>query len=277
MPCLIKHPPLPTTPRQRRYWTSPHGSARALLIAEAARTHSGLVVVVVRDTQRAQALESALTIFAGDLPVLQFPDWETLPYDAFSPHPEIVSQRIATLYQLPGVKRGVLVVPIATLMQRIAPPSHITGSGLMLKKGQTLDLASEQRRLEASGYRHVPQVAEPGDFAVRGALLDIFPMGTPEPYRVELLDDEVDSIRSFDPETQRSQQQVDSVELLPAREFPLTEEAARTFRHNLRERFPIDVRHCPLYQDMKEGVTPGGIEYYLPLFFPAKSPHKDVR
>jgi transcription-repair coupling factor (superfamily II helicase) len=277
MPCLIKHLPLPTTPRQRRYWTSPHGSARALLVAEAARTHSGLVVVVVRDTQRAQALESALTIFAGDLPVLQFPDWETLPYDAFSPHPEIVSQRIATLYQLPGVKRGVLVVPIATLMQRIAPPSHITGSGLMLTKGQTLDLASEQRRLEASGYRHVPQVAEPGDFAVRGALLDIFPMGSPEPYRVELLDDEVDSIRSFDPETQRSQQQVDSVELLPAREFPLTDEAARTFRHNLRERFPIDVRHCPLYQDMKEGVTPGGIEYYLPLFFPAKSPHKDVR
>ena len=267
MPGLIKHPPLPTTPRQRRYWTSPHGSARALLVAEAARTHPGLLVVVARDTQRAQALESALAIFAGDLPVLQFPDWETLPYDAFSPHPEIVSQRIATLYQLPGVKRGVLVVPMATLMQRIAPHSHITGSGLMLAKGQTLDLASEQRRLEASGYRHVPQVAEPGDFAVRGALLDIFPMGTPEPYRIELLDDEVDSIRSFDPETQRSQQQVDSVELLPAREFPLTDEAAKTFRSNLRERFPIDVRRCPLYQDMKQGVTPGGIEYYLPLFF----------
>ena len=237
------------------------------MIAEAARTHPGLLVVVARDTQRAQALESALAIFAGDLPVLQFPDWETLPYDAFSPHPEIVSQRIATLYQLPGVKRGVLVVPMATLMQRLAPPSHITGSGLMLAKGQTLDLASEQRRLEASGYRHVPQVAEPGDFAVRGALLDIFPSGTAEPYRIELLDDEVDSIRSFDPETQRSQQQVDSVKLLPAREFPLTDEAAKTFRSNLRERFPIDVRRCPLYQDMKQGVTPGGIEYYLPLFF----------
>ncbi len=237
------------------------------MIAEAACTHPGLVVVVARDTQRAQVLESELAVFADELPVRQFPDWETLPYDAFSPHPEIVSQRIATLYQLPGVKRGVLVVPIATLMQRIAPHSHITGSSLMLAKGQKLDLASEQRRLEASGYRHVPQVAEPGDFAVRGALLDIFPMGTVEPYRVELFDDEVDSIRSFDPETQRSQQQVDSIELLPAREFPLTGEAARTFRSNLRERFPIDVRRCPLYQDMKEGVTPGGIEYYLPLFF----------
>src|SRR6185312_9117692 len=216
---------------------------------------------------RAQALEAELKIFAGGLPVLHFPDWETLPYDVFSPHPEIVSQRIATLYQLPSVKRGVLVVPVATLMQRIAPRAHITGSGLVLAKRQKLDLVSEQRRLEASGYRNVPQVAEPGDFAVRGALLDIFPMGTAEPYRIELFDDEVESIRSFDPETQRSQQQVEKIELLPAREFPLTEEAAKEFRGNLRERFPIDVRRCPLYQDMKEGVTPGGIEYYLPLFF----------
>jgi len=267
MPSPIKHPPLPTTPKQRRYWSPPHGSARALLLAEAARAHAGLLVAVARDTQRAQALEAELKIFADGLPVLHFPDWETLPYDAFSPHPEIVSQRIATLYRLPGVKRGVLVVPVATLMQRIAPRSHITGSGLMLAKRQKLDLAGEQRRLEASGYRHVPQVAEPGDFAVRGALLDIFPMGTAEPYRIELFDDEVESIRSFDPETQRSQQPVDKVELLPAREFPLTDEAAKTFRGNLRERFPIDVRRCPLYQDMKEGVTPGGIEYYLPLFF----------
>jgi len=267
MSSLIKHPPLPTTPKQRRYWTPPHGSARALLIAEAARTHDGLLVAVTRDTQRAQALEAELNIFGGGLPVLHFPDWETLPYDVFSPHPEIVSQRIATLYQLPNVKRGVLVVPVATLMQRIAPRAHITDSGLVLARRQKLDLLAEQRRLEASGYRHVPQVAEPGDFAVRGALLDIFPMGTAEPYRIELFDDEVESIRSFDPETQRSQQQVEKIELLPAREFPLTDEAAKEFRGNLRERFPIDVRRCPLYQDMKEGVTPGGIEYYLPLFF----------
>jgi transcription-repair coupling factor (superfamily II helicase) len=268
MPTPITFPPLPTTPKQRRFWTPPHGSARALLIAEAARTHAGLTVAVTRDTQRAHALEDELRIFAGELPVLHFPDWETLPYDVFSPHPEIVSQRIATLYRLPGVKRGVLVVPVSTLMQRIAPRSHITGSGLVLNKGQKLDLAAEQRRLEAAGYRNVPQVAEPGDFAVRGALIDIFPMGTVQPYRIELFDDEVESIRSFDPETQRSQQQVDKVELLPAREFPLTEDAAKEFRTRLRERFPIDIRRCPLYQDMKEGVTPGGIEYYLPLFFP---------
>jgi transcription-repair coupling factor (superfamily II helicase) len=267
MPSILSHPPLPSTPKQRRYWTPPHGSARALLVAEAARSHGGLLVAVTRDTQRAHALEDELRIFAGGLPVLHFPDWETLPYDVFSPHPEIVSQRIATLYQLPSVERGVLVVPMATLMQRIAPRSHITGSGLMLKKGQKFDLSAEQRRLEAAGYRNVPQVAEPGDFAIRGALIDIFPMGTAEPYRVELFDDEIESIRSFDPESQRSNQQVDRVELLPAREFPLTDTAAKDFRGKLRERFPIDVRRCPLYQDMKEGVTPGGIEYYLPLFF----------
>ncbi|MEW9570803.1 transcription-repair coupling factor [Rhodanobacter sp. Si-c] len=267
MPAPIPHPPLPTTPKQRRYWTPPHGSSRALLLAEAARSHAGLLVAVTRDTQRASALEDELRIYAGDLPVLHFPDWETLPYDVFSPHPEIVSQRIATLYRLPGVKRGVLVVPVATLMQRIAPRSHITGSGLVVAKGQKFDLATEQRRLEATGYRNVPQVAEPGDFAVRGALIDIFPMGADQPYRIELFDDEVDSIRSFDPETQRSAQPVEKVELLPAREFPLTDDAAKGFRNALRERFPIDVRRCPLYQDMKEGVTPGGIEYYLPLFF----------
>jgi transcription-repair coupling factor (superfamily II helicase) len=264
---LIKHPPLPTTPKQRRYWAPTHGSARALLIAESARSHDGLLVAVARDTQRAQALEAALRIFAGSLPILHFPDWETLPYDAFSPHPEIVSERIATLYQLPSVKRGVLVVPVATLMQRIAPRAHITGAGLVLAKGQKLDIIAERRRLEGAGYRNVPQVAEPGDFAVRGALIDIFPMGTAEPYRIELFDDEVETIRNFDPETQRSQHQVDKIDLLPAREFPLTDAAAKEFRGNLRERFPIDVRRCPLYQDMKEGVTPGGIEYYLPLFF----------
>ncbi|MGP1665648.1 MAG: transcription-repair coupling factor, partial [Rhodanobacter sp.] len=184
----IAHPPLPTTPKQRRYWATPHGSARALLIAEAARSHPGLVVAVTRDTQRARALEDALAVFGNGLPVLPFPDWETLPYDIFSPHPEIVSQRIATLYQLPTTRRGVLVVPVATLLQRIAPRSHITGAGLVLNKGQKLELASEQRRLESAGYRHVPQVAEPGDFAVRGALIDIFPMGSAEPYRIELFD-----------------------------------------------------------------------------------------
>ncbi|PTR32966.1 transcription-repair coupling factor [Luteibacter sp. OK325] len=268
MPVALPRPPLPANAKTRRYWAVPHGSSWALEVAEAARAHEGLLVVVARDTRSADNLEGELAVFAGELPVLHFPDWETLPYDVFSPHPEVVSQRIATLYRLPSIKRGVLVVPVATLMQRIAPRTHITGSGLVLRKGQKLDISAEQRRLEAAGYRNVPQVGEPGDFAVRGALIDIFAMGANEPYRVELFDDEVESIRTFDTETQRSQHQVESVDLLPAREFPVTDEAAKNFRANLRERFPIDTRRCPLYQDMKEGVTPGGIEYYLPLFFP---------
>lgn len=260
-------PPLPRNVSQRRTWGQPAGSSLALLLTQTARAHSGPVVMIARDSHTARNLEDELRVFAGDLPVLHFPDWETLPYDLFAPHPEIVSQRIATLYRLPGIQRGVLVVPVATLMQRLSPRSHIAGFGLSLARGQRFDLAAEQRRLESSGYRHVPQVNEPGDFAVRGALIDIFPMGANEPYRVELFDEDIESIRSFDPETQRSLHQVEAVELLPAREFPLTEEATKTFRERLRERFPIDVRHCPLYQDLKQGVSPAGIEYYLPLFF----------
>src|SRR5581483_5853808 len=263
----IPLPPLPRSANLRKTWATPAGSSLALLLCETARSHDGVVVAVTRDTHSARTLEDELSVFAGDLPVLHFPDWETLPYDLFGPHPDIVSQRIATLYRLPSVKRGVLVVPVATLMQRLAPRTHIAGSGLSISRGQHFDLAGEQRRLEACGYRNVPQVNEPGDFAVRGALIDIFPMGTREPYRVELFDEEIDSIRSFDPETQRSLEQVDAVELLPAREFPLTDEATKSFRERLRERFPIDVRRCPLYQDMKTGATPAGIEYYLPLFF----------
>ena len=269
---LLLNPPLPRDAKQRSFWIAPHGSATALAIAAAARAHAGVVVAVTHDTHAAHTLETDLRAFidgsdAGRLEVLHFPDWETLPYDLFAPHPDIVSQRIATLYRLPTTRRGVLVVPASTLMQRLAPRSFIGGSSLVLKLKQTFDLASEQRRLEAAGYRNVPQVLEPGDFAVRGSLLDVFPMGSAEPYRIELFDREIESIRTFDPETQRSAHKVDEVNLLPGREFPLTEDAVKSFRNTLRERFTIDPRHCPIYQDMKEGTTPAGIEYYLPLFF----------
>lgn len=229
--------------------------------------HPGMLVAVTRDSHTAHALQAELAVFAPELPVLPFPDWETLPYDLFGPQPDIVSQRISTLYRLPGTRHGVLIAPVATLMQRLAPPGFISGQALVVEQGQTLSLDSEKLRLEAAGYRNVPQVLDPGDFAVRGALLDIFPMGSAEPYRIELLDEDVDSIRTFDPETQRSLQKVEAVNLLPAREFPLDEETSQRFRSVLRERFPIDLRRCPLYQDMKQGGTPAGIEYYLPLFF----------
>ena len=267
-PTRLPAPPRPRAGQQRAYWRAPSSaSALALGLVEVAREHAGLVLAVVRDTHTAQALEHDLRVLADDLPILHFPDWETLPYDLFSPHPDIVSQRVAALYRLPSIERGVLVVPVSSLMQRLPPPSWIAGNALDLRQGQKLDMDAEKRRLEASGYRNVPQVLDPGDFAVRGALLDLFPMGSEVPYRIELFDDVIDTLRSFDPETQRSDHPVDSIRLLPAREFPLDLASTRRVREKLSERFDFDPRRCPLYQDLKEGGTPAGIEYYLPLFF----------
>src|SRR5438445_11518460 len=196
---LLLHPPLPVDVKQRRYWNAPHGSALALAIAASARAHAGVVVAVARDTHAADTLEGDLRAFvagaagADAIEVLHFPDWETLPYDLFPPHPEIVSQRIAALYRLPTTRRGVLIVPASTLMQRLAPRSFIGGSSLVLALKQTLDLASEQRRLEADGYRNFPQVLELGDFAVRGALIYVFPMGELVPSRLDPFDSEIES------------------------------------------------------------------------------------
>ena len=265
-------PQLPKAGQQRAYWHAPVSpSALALALARCAEAHDGLVLAVARDTQAAHTLESDLRILAGALPVLHFPDWETLPYDLFGPHPDIVSQRVATLYGLPAIRRGVLVVPVATLMQRLCPPGYIGAQSLLIARGQKLDLLREQRRLEAAGYRNVQQVLDPGDFAVRGGLLDLYPMGAIEPYRIELFDDVIDTIRGFDPETQRSSHPVESVRLLPAREFPLDEASIKRVREALRERFDIDTRRSALYQDLREGGTPAGIEYYLPLFFDTTS------
>ena len=266
---MLNAPPLPADARQWRRWVRPPGAGLALALCEAARAADAPLVVVTADSAGALALEQDLAVFAGDLPLLALPDWETLPYELFSPHGEIVAQRIGTLNRLPGLKRGVLVLPAATLMQRLAPREYLARSALQLARGQKLDLDAETRRLEAGGYRRVPQVGDPGEFAVRGAVLDIYPSGAAQPYRIELLDEVIESLRSFDADTQRSLQTLDRIDLLPAREFPLTDEAIRAFRTRLRERFPIDVRHCPVYQDLREGVTPAGIEYYLPLFFAA--------
>jgi transcription-repair coupling factor (superfamily II helicase) len=261
-------PPRPRAGQQRAYWRAPaNASALALGLAGLAREHAGLVLAVARDSHAAAALENDLRVLAGDLSIVHFPDWETLPYDLFSPHPDIVSQRVAALYRLPSVRRGVLVVPVSSLMQRLPPPSWIAGNALDLEKGGRLDMDAEKRRLEAAGYRNVPQVLDPGDFAVRGALLDLFPMGSDVPYRIELFDDVIETLRSFDPETQRSGQTVDSVKLLPAREIPLDLATTKSVREKLSERFDFDPRRCPLYQDLKEGGAPAGIEYYLPLFF----------
>jgi len=251
----------------KQTWGNLPGAALSLAIAEAASSAGRFTLLLTADSQAADRLEQELRFFAPDLPVLPFPDWETLPYDLFSPHPDIISERVAALYRLPTLKRGVLVVPVSTLLQRLAPPEWVAGNVLDLKKGQKLDLDAEKRRLQAAGYRHVPQVNDPGDFSVRGALLDLFPTGAAEPYRIELFDDTIDSLRSFDPETQRSMHPIDAIELLPAREFPLDEASCKRAREAMLDRFDVNPRRCPLVQDLKEGVAPAGIEYYLPLFF----------
>jgi transcription-repair coupling factor (superfamily II helicase) len=263
------NPVVPAAPGERRRWSRLHGAALGLAVARAGTLHPGPIVVVTPDTPTAERLEEQVRFFGegASLPLLHFPDWETLPYDLFSPHQDIISERLATLYRLPALDRGILIVPVTTLMVRIAPRAYLEGSSLMVEKGQRLDLNTMRRRLEGAGYRCVSQVMEHGEFAVRGSVFDLYPMGSALPFRIDLFDDEVDSIRTFDSETQRSQERADAVRLLPAREFPLTEEAIARFRQNWRARFEGDPTGCPIYRDVSQGLAPAGVEYYLPLFF----------
>ena len=268
-------PPLPRGSQSRAWWRAPASpTALAWSIASAARAHEGPLLVVARDNHEAHQLEADLHPLlgtAGDLPVVAFPDWETLPYDQFSPHPDIVSQRLSALHRLPTLEKGIVVVPVQTLMQRLSPLKHIAGGSFDYRMGQRLDFDAEKRRLEAASYRHVPQVLDPGDFAVRGGLLDVYPMGADAPLRIELLDDTIDSLRHFDPESQRSLDRVESVQLLPGREVPLDERSVERAMTLLRDRFDVDTRRSALYQDLKSGLAPAGVEYYLPLFFDATS------
>jgi len=262
----LRLPPLPAA-SGKQHWGNLPGAALSLAIAEAASNAKRFTLLLTADSQSAERLQEELAFFAPQLAVLHFPDWETLPYDIFSPHQDIVSQRIAALYQLPELSHGVLVVPITTALHRLAPKRFLLGSSLVLDVGQKLDVEQMRLRLEAAGYRCVDTVYEHGEFAVRGALIDLFPMGSPLPYRIDLFDDEIETLRTFDPENQRSIDKVESIRLLPAREFPLKKEAVTGFRARFRERFDVDFRRCPIYQDLSTGITPAGIEYYLPLFY----------
>jgi transcription-repair coupling factor (superfamily II helicase) len=261
-------PPLPAVPQEHLLWGGAVGSLPALAVASAARTHDGLVLVVAPDVQQAGQLEAEIRFYAGGaLPLLAFPDWETLPYDVFSPLPELVSQRLSTLQQLRGIRRGVLVVPVGTLMQRLCPPSFLDAHSVMLKIGDRFDLQATRRRLEQAGYQCVSQVVAHGEFAVRGALLDLYPMGHATPLRVDLLDDEIDSIRTFDPETQRTVDRVTEVRSLPARELSLDAAGIQRFRSGFRTTFEGDPQRSVIYREVSAGNLPGGVEYYLPLFF----------
>ncbi|MFT0213240.1 transcription-repair coupling factor [Pseudomonas sp. F1_0610] len=259
-------PKIPNT-AGKQAWGSLYGAARGLAIAQAASASQRLTLLLTDTSQNAERLKEELTFFAPDLPVLHFPDWETLPYDVFSPHQDIISQRISALYQLPSLTHGVLIVPINTALHRLAPKSFILGSSLVLDIGQKINVEQMRIQLQSAGYNCVETVYEHGEFAIRGALIDLFPMGSDLPYRIDLFDDEIETLRTFDPETQRSIDKVASIRLLPAREFPLTKEAIAGFRARFREHFDVDFRRCPIYQDLSTGITPAGIESYLPLFF----------
>ncbi|MFT4614483.1 MAG: transcription-repair coupling factor (superfamily II helicase) [Bacteroidia bacterium] len=264
---LVENSPWPKQPGTRTAMGPFHGSAETRCIAEMA-THERLLVVIAADTSSALTLERELPFFLpADMEVLPFPDWETLPYDNFSPHQDIISERLSTLYRLPSMTGGVIVVPVSTLMHRLPPTSYVAGSSLVLASGQALNTAQFRDNLLLNGYINVDTVYEHGEFALRGSLLDVFPMGSTLPYRIDLLDNEVDSLRTFDPETQRTVDKVDSISLLPAREYPLDSKAITRFQMAWYDSFDVDHELCPAYVDVSAGRSPSGCEYYLPLFF----------
>ncbi|WP_323638657.1 transcription-repair coupling factor [Pectobacterium polonicum] len=257
---------LPPKAGEQRLLGELTGAACAVECAEIVERHAGLVVLIAPDMQNALRLRDEIQQFT-DQHVTTLPDWETLPYDSFSPHQEIISTRLSTLYQLPNMTRGVLILPVNTLMQRVCPHSFLHGHALVLKKGQRLSRDKLRTQLEQAGYRSVDQVMEHGEYATRGALLDLFPMGSEEPYRIDFFDDEIDSLRLFDVDTQRTLNEVPHINLLPAHEFPTDKTAIELFRSQWREQFEVrrDAEH--IYQQVSKSVWPAGIEYWQPLFF----------
>ncbi|MCW8108770.1 transcription-repair coupling factor [Alteromonas ponticola] len=250
-------------------WGQLTSSARAMVVSQAYTQHDGPLLVLTTDTPSAMKLERELHFFLNDdkATVTLFPDWETLPYDAFSPHQDIVSQRLETLYYLSNKAKGIFIVPVNTLMQRLAPTDYLNKYLLMLHKGETLDRDNFRRRLEQAGYLHVNQVMSHSEFSIRGSIIDLFPMGSNKPYRIDLFDDEIDSIRFFDPDNQRSSDEVTEIRLLPAREFPTDKDALSLFRQQFLTKFDASNARESIFYQVNKGTLPSGIEYYLPLFF----------
>ena len=237
-------------------------------MASLAQQSDAPVLVIAADSRTAHRLEAEIEFYLDcETPRLRFPDWETLPYDLFSPHHDIVSERLDTLAKLPSLASGVLVTSVTTAMGRIAPRSFVDGHRFRIEPGNRLDIDAFRGRLDRAGYACVSQVMEHGEYVVRGSLFDLFPMGADLPVRIDLLDDEVETIRLFDPDSQRSRDKVDRINLLPAREFPTSPDAVSTFRRAWRRRFEGDPSRCPIYREVSQGGWPAGIEYFLPLFF----------
>ena len=252
----------------------PPGSADALLLAQLAEREKAagrITAIVTSDATDAQRLLEEISFFAPDLRCALFPDWETLPYDSFSPHQDLISERLATLWRISQRDKAqgvdVVLVPATTALYRLAPPRFLAAYTFEFKAKQKLDEAKLKAQLTLAGYSHVTQVVSPGEYAVRGGLIDLFPMGSQVPFRVDLFDNEIDSIRTFDPDSQRSLYPVPEVRLLPGREFPMDEPARAKFRSRWRELLEGDPTKSRIYKDMGAGVATAGIEYYLPLFF----------
>lgn len=258
---------LPDQPADVRRWTGLYGSAFALAIHEAALARSGPILVIAKSSQQAHFLLQEILFFSGaDYPVDIFPDYETLIYDGFSPHQDIVSDRLKLLSR-DFTGRSIIIAPISTLLMRLPPRAFLIGHNLRISVGDRLNLTDLRRQLEAAAYRVVDTVVERGEFTVRGAVLDLYPMGAHTPFRIELFDDDVDSIRTFDPDTQLSTGAISAIDTLPAREVPLTKEGINRFQDHWHLTFGGNPRSCPIYQDVSSGLAPAGIEYYLPLFF----------
>ena len=226
-----------------------------------------MLTAISADPQSAQRLADEIAWFAPELRVALLPDWETLPYDHFSPHQDLVSERLAALYHASRGECDVLVVAATTALYRLAPPSYLAAFTFFLTQREKLDVDGLRAQLALAGYSHVTQVVSPGEFSIRGGLIDLFPMGSALPYRIDLFDTEIESIKTFDVDTQRTLYPVQDVRLLPAREFPLDDAGRSRFRSRFREVFEGDPSKSALYKDISQGIVPGGIEYYLPLFF----------
>lgn len=249
-------------------WNRLPGASLSLAISQFARQNSMPAIVLCEDVNTANRLFLELSYFAGgQFPVLQFPDRETLPYDHFSPHEDLVSQRLTTLSRAADLKQGIIVTSIATIMHQLLPPEYLLSHSFLLSISDHLDLITFRNRLTLGGYQHVEQVIKHGEFALRGSIIDIFPMGHNHPYRIELFDNEVESIRSFDPDDQRSIEKVSRIQLLPAREYPLTDESIALFRQRWRDKFSGNPMESALYATISQGEPAAGIEYYLPFFF----------
>ena len=263
-------PPLPERPGDHRRWRGLPQAAQALALAEAALAHPGLSVAIVSSNRRGAQLARELRFFLGadaELDILVFPDTETLPYDIFSPSPDIVSQRFGALYRLGFSSRGIVVASLPNLLRRLPPVDYLDSRCLAFDIGQDCDPIALRDRLERGGYQRADTVRSPGEFALRGGLIDLFPVGAALPCRVDLLGERVDSLREFDPDSQRTVSRIERLRALPTLEYPLDADAVRRFRDNWHRRFDADPRHCRSYRDISDGRPSPGAECYLPLFF----------